>query len=155
MKGRTEKGDDADCAVSGKGHLREALLLHEEALRVNRLTNYVNVELMTRVMIERKTVFNSFSSPDQNLLILILTRMCRELRKKDILSEVLRLSHDRSLNKYADVDDEDDFQVFSFILLKVVKYMSQEVVEPPPIMPATTYQLTLAFPDFSQYKVII
>ena len=37
--------------------------------------------------------------------------MCRELRKKDILSEVLRLSHDRSLNKYADVDDEDDFQV--------------------------------------------
>merc|ERR1719414_311656 len=67
-----------------------------------------------------------------------VNRMCRELRKKDILSEVLRLSHDRSLNKYADVDDEDDFQ---------------EVVEPPPIMPATTYQLTLAFPDFSQYKV--
>jgi len=67
-----------------------------------------------------------------------VNRMCRELRKKDILSEVLRLSHDRSLNKYADVDDEDDFQ---------------EVVDPPPIMPATTYQLTLAFPDFSQYKV--
>ena len=40
--------------------------------------------------------------------------MCRELRKKDILSEVLRLSHDRSLNKYADVDDEDDFQVRAF-----------------------------------------
>lgn len=84
----------------GKAHLREALLMHEEALRVN--------------------------------------RMCRELRKKDILQEVLRLSHDRSLNKYADVDDEDDFQ---------------EVLEPPPVMPATTYQLTLAFPDFSQYKV--
>ena len=29
----------------------------------------------------------------------------------------------------------------------------QEVLEPPPVMPATTYQLTLAFPDFSQYKV--
>ena len=84
----------------GKAHLREALLLHEEALRVN--------------------------------------RMCRELGKKDTLAEVLRLSHDRSLNKYADVDDEDDFS---------------EIVEPPPIMPATTYQLTLAFPDFSQYKV--
>ena len=28
-------------------------------------------------------------------------------------------------------------------------------MEPPPIMPATTYQLTLAFPDFSQYKVTI
>lgn len=58
---------------TGKAHLREALLMHEEALRVN--------------------------------------RMCRELRKKDILQDVLRLSHDRSLNKYADVDDEDDFQV--------------------------------------------
>lgn len=99
----------------GKGHLREALLLHEEALRVNRC-------------------------PPGEALITIVTRMCRELRKKDILSEVLRLSHDRSLNKYADVDDEDDFQ---------------EVLEPPPILPATTYQLTLAFPDFSQYKVML
>ena len=53
--------------------MREALLMHEEALRVN--------------------------------------RMCRKLRKQDILQEVLRLSHDRSLNKYADVNDEDDFQV--------------------------------------------
>ena len=43
--------------------------------------------------------------------------MCRELRKKDILSEVLRLSHDRSLNKYADVDDEDDFQVLTIIFI--------------------------------------
>ena len=51
---------------------------------------------------------------------MITTRMCRELRKKDILSEVLRLSHDRSLNKYADVDDEDDFQVFWCILRKVI-----------------------------------
>ena len=54
--------------------MREALLLHEEAMRVN--------------------------------------RMCRELRKKDVLQEVLRLSHDRSLNKYASIDEEDDFQVF-------------------------------------------
>jgi len=84
----------------GKAHLKEALILHEEALRVN--------------------------------------RMCRELRKKDILQEVLRLSHERSLAKYEDVDEEDDFQ---------------EVLEPPPIMPATAFQLTLAFPDFSQYKV--
>ncbi len=41
----------------GKAHLREALLLHEEAMRVN--------------------------------------RMCRELRKKDVLQAVLRRSHDR------------------------------------------------------------
>ena len=108
---------DYDCNT-GKAHLREALLMHEEALRVN--------------------------------------RMCRELRKKDILQEVLRLSHDRSLNKYADIDDEDDFQVCLrklkeglFFTLNVFK----EVLEPPPVMPATTYQLTLAFPDFSQYKV--
>ena len=58
---------------SGKAHLREALLLHEEAMRVN--------------------------------------RMCRELRKKDVLQDVLRLAHDRSLNKYASIDEEDDFQV--------------------------------------------
>ena len=47
--------------------------------------------------------------------------MCRELRKKDILSEVLRLSHDRSLNKYADVDDEDDFQVRAFTTVPLSK----------------------------------
>ena len=42
---------------------------------------------------------------------LILKSGCRELRKKDVLQEVLRLSHDRSLNKYASIDEEDDFQV--------------------------------------------
>ena len=60
--------------MPGKAHLREALLLHEEAQRIN--------------------------------------RMCRELRKKDQLAEVLRMSRENSLNKYADIDDEDDFQVF-------------------------------------------
>ena len=29
-----------------------------------------------------------------------------------IFQEVLRLSHDRSLNKYASIDEEDDFQVW-------------------------------------------
>lgn len=84
----------------GKAHLREALLLHEEAMRVN--------------------------------------RMCRELRKKDVLQAVLRSTHDRSLNKYASIDEEDDFQ---------------EVLDPPPIVPSTQYQLSLAFPDLSQHKV--
>ena len=41
--------------------------------------------------------------------------MCRELRKKDVLQDVLRLAHDRSLNKYASIDEEDDFQVSFFI----------------------------------------
>jgi len=84
----------------GKAHLREALLLHEEALRVN--------------------------------------RMCRELRKKDQLAEVLRVGRDTTLNKYADIDDEDDFQ---------------EVMDPPPVLPSTTFQLSLSYPDFSQHRV--
>ena len=87
--------------VLGKAHLREALLLHEEALRLN--------------------------------------RMCRELRKKDGLTDVLRQSHDRCADKYADVDDEDDFS---------------EVLEPPPVLAGTTYQLSLAYPDFSRHKVV-
>ncbi|XP_059089008.1 rhophilin-2-A-like isoform X2 [Tigriopus californicus] len=84
----------------GKAHLREALLLHEEAMRVN--------------------------------------RMCRELRKKGVLQNLLRNTHDRSLNKYASIDEEDDFQ---------------EVLDPPPVVPSTQYQLSLAFPDLSQHKV--
>jgi len=90
----------ADRKYLGKAHLREALLLHEEALRVN--------------------------------------RMCRELRKKDQLTEVLRLARDQTLNKYADIDEEDDFQ---------------EIVDPPPVLPSTTFQLTLSFPDFSMHRV--
>ena len=68
-----------------------------------------------------------------------LNRMCRELRKKDGLTEVLRQSHDRCADKYADVDDEDDFS---------------EVMEPPPVLAGTTYQLSLAYPDFSRHKVV-
>lgn len=80
--------------------MREALLLHEEAMRVN--------------------------------------RMCRELRKKDILQQLLKRTHDRSLTKYASIDEEDDFQ---------------EVLDPPPIVPFTKYQLSLSYPDFCQFKV--
>lgn len=69
----------------GKAHLREALLLHEEAMRVN--------------------------------------RMCRELRKKDVLQDVLRLAHDRSLTKYASIDEEDDFQVPFFNLSCVFSFL--------------------------------
>ena len=65
--------------------------------------------------------------------------MCRELRKKDGLADVLRQSHDRCADKYADVDDEDDFS---------------EVMEPPPVLAGTTYQLSLAYPDFSRHKVV-
>ena len=87
-------------SVTGKAHLREALLAHEEALRVN--------------------------------------RMCRELRKKDALQEVLKESHQQALQLYEEVDEEDDFQ---------------ELLEPPPVLPATSIQLTLSFPDFSAHRV--
>ena len=50
--------------TSAKAHLREALLMHEEALRVN--------------------------------------RMCPEMRKKDILQDVLKHFHERSLAMYED-----------------------------------------------------
>ena len=89
-----------DLCLTGKAHLREALLAHEEALRVN--------------------------------------RMCRELRKKDALQEVLKESHQRALHLYEEVDEEDDFQ---------------ELLEPPPVLPATSIQLTLSFPDFSAHRV--
>lgn len=84
----------------GKAHLRGALLLHEESIRVHRL--------------------------------------CRQLRKIDMLIETLKSTHDRTLNKYADVEEEDDFQ---------------EVLDPPDIQASTKYQLNLATPDFTQYKV--
>ena len=44
-----------------------------------------------------------------------------------MLQTVLRSTHDRSLNKYAAVDEEDDFQ---------------EVLDPPPIAAATQYQVS-------------
>ena len=67
-----------------------------------------------------------------------VNRMCRELRKKDALQEVLKESHQRALQLYEEVDEEDDFQ---------------ELLEPPPVLPATSIQLTLSFPDFSAHRV--
>ena len=40
-----------------------------------------------------------------------VNRMCRELRKKDILQEVLKFYNERSLTMYEDMEEEDDFQV--------------------------------------------
>uniref|UniRef100_A0A8B9I164 Rhophilin Rho GTPase binding protein 1 n=1 Tax=Astyanax mexicanus TaxID=7994 RepID=A0A8B9I164_ASTMX len=55
----------------GKGHLRKAIIRHEEALRLH--------------------------------------GVCKMLRKMDILQEVLSYAHTRSLEKYSDIDQEDDF----------------------------------------------
>ena len=54
--------------------------------------------------------------------------MCRELRKKDVLQDVLRLAHDRSLNKYASIDEEDDFQVSFFFIGWVIVFWSDITV---------------------------
>ena len=40
-----------------------------------------------------------------------LNRMCPELKRKDILKNVLKYYHERSLTLYQDIDHEDDFQV--------------------------------------------
>uniref|UniRef100_T1ISB1 Rhophilin n=1 Tax=Strigamia maritima TaxID=126957 RepID=T1ISB1_STRMM len=96
---RAPQADDEQ-RLLGKAHLREALLLHEESIRVH--------------------------------------RMCRQLRKVDTLLDMLKASHTTSLNKYADIEEEDDFQ---------------EVVDPPAIQASTKYQLTLMPPDFSQFEV--
>ena len=86
--------------ILGRAHLREALMMHEEALRVK--------------------------------------RMCSELRKKDILQEVLKQCHERSLALYEDIEEEDDFQ---------------ELLEPPPVLPSTKFQLSLSSPSFSSHQV--
>ena len=99
---------------TGKAHLRESLLMHEEALRLN--------------------------------------RMCPELRNKDILKSVLKHFHERSLTIYQDIDDEDDFQVNYFQNLRSY-LVFQELMEPPSIVPSTSFQLSLSYPDFCSQPV--
>ena len=40
-----------------------------------------------------------------------LNRMCPDLGKKDILKNVLKYYHERSMTMYENLEDEDDFQV--------------------------------------------
>ena len=74
--------------------MREALLMHEEALRVN--------------------------------------RMCPELRKKVKLKNVLKNYHERSLNLYQDLEDEDDFRVSSFEIKSLLMYLSSRKYQSHP-----------------------
>merc|ERR1719318_2283617 len=64
--------------------------------------------------------------------------MCPELRKKEILQQVLKQCHERSLALYEDIEEEDDFQ---------------ELLEPPPVLPSTQFQLSLSSPSFSSHPV--
>ncbi|KAG9468616.1 hypothetical protein GDO78_022322, partial [Eleutherodactylus coqui] len=64
--------------------------------------------------------------------------LCKILRKMDILQEVLTLAHRRSLNKYSDIDHEEDFF---------------ETGEVPDIQPKTHQKPEVTNPMFSRVKV--
>ncbi len=55
----------------------------------------------------------------------------RGSRKKDQLAEVLRHALDTSNNKYADIDEEDDFQVRLFFPLSMLCIMDQISLKTP------------------------
>ncbi|XP_039609685.1 rhophilin-1 [Polypterus senegalus] len=64
--------------------------------------------------------------------------LCKTLRKIDILQEVLSFTHKRSLNKYSEIDHEDDFF---------------ETGEAPDIHPKTQQKPEIKTPNFSRVKV--
>ncbi|XP_075229263.1 GTP-Rho-binding protein rhophilin isoform X2 [Lycorma delicatula] len=67
-----------------------------------------------------------------------LLRMCRELRNKHSLIQVLCRAKEQTSNTDTDIDDEDDFN---------------DILDPPRIHASTKFQLSLTPPDFSQIKV--
>ncbi|XP_058495332.1 rhophilin-1 isoform X2 [Solea solea] len=64
--------------------------------------------------------------------------LCKILRKMDILQDVLSLTHKRSLDKYSELDREDDFD---------------ETAEPPEIQSQTDQKPDITPPDFSKIQV--
>ncbi|XP_003200825.2 rhophilin-1 isoform X3 [Danio rerio] len=64
--------------------------------------------------------------------------VCKMLRKMDILQEVLSDAHTRSLEKYSDIDQEDDFC---------------EVAEAPEVQSHTQQKPDIKAPDFSVVRV--
>ncbi|XP_026571787.1 rhophilin-1 [Pseudonaja textilis] len=65
--------------------------------------------------------------------------LCKILRKMDILQEVLSLAHKRSLNKYSEIEHEEDFF---------------ETAEAPDIHPKTHQRPEIKSPNFSKVKVV-
>ncbi|KAF2366268.1 BRO1 domain [Trinorchestia longiramus] len=65
-------------------------------------------------------------------------RMCRELRKRTALSEVLKAGFASVAGLLEDFEDQTDLMA---------------IFDPPPIMPSTKIQLTLATPDFTRHRV--
>ncbi|XP_006634274.1 rhophilin-1 isoform X1 [Lepisosteus oculatus] len=64
--------------------------------------------------------------------------LCRILRKMDILQEVLSFTHRRSLDKYSEIDHEDDFF---------------ETCEVPSIHPKTQQKPEIKTPNFSKIRI--
>nr|KAG5712634.1 hypothetical protein BaRGS_029689 [Batillaria attramentaria] len=85
--------------VLGKGHLREAVLSHEEALRVHDL--------------------------------------CKQMRKIDLFHDILQKMHDRSIEKFSGLEEEDDFT---------------ELLSVPRIVGRSEHDSTPIPPDFSKSK---
>uniref|UniRef100_A0A8C4NCC3 Rhophilin, Rho GTPase binding protein 1 n=1 Tax=Eptatretus burgeri TaxID=7764 RepID=A0A8C4NCC3_EPTBU len=90
-----------ECKKLGKAHLRRAVLLHEEALRVH--------------------------------------MFCKPLRRLDVLQEVLTFSHNHSLTKYSDLDEEDNFI---------------DIDEVPNIAAKSQQKLQLTLPNFTNVKAM-
>ncbi|XP_072373853.1 rhophilin-2 isoform X2 [Scyliorhinus torazame] len=64
--------------------------------------------------------------------------LCRSLRKIEILQEILRVSHKRSLNKYAEHEQEDDF----------------DMMAAPNIIAKSDQKIEIVKPEFSKVKVV-
>ncbi|CAH1779021.1 unnamed protein product [Owenia fusiformis] len=92
--------DEDDKKQLARAHLKDALLLHEEALKHH--------------------------------------DRCKHLRKIDTFQEVLKHAHDRSLKKFSDLEEEDDFT---------------EVSSSPSIKSKTAQHAKVIMPDFARYKV--
>ncbi|XP_039298472.1 rhophilin-2 isoform X2 [Nilaparvata lugens] len=67
-----------------------------------------------------------------------LLRMCRELRNKHALLQVLKKAKENTMASYSDTDPEDEFN---------------DLLDPPHIHASTNFQLSLTPPDFAQMRV--
>ncbi|XP_067854310.1 rhophilin-2 [Heptranchias perlo] len=64
--------------------------------------------------------------------------LCKSLRKIEILQEILRVSHKRSLNKYSEHEQEDDF----------------DMLKAPNIIAKSDQKIEIVQPQFSKVKVV-
>ncbi|XP_074864548.1 rhophilin-2 isoform X2 [Carettochelys insculpta] len=64
--------------------------------------------------------------------------LCKKLRKIDILQEILSVAHKRSLSKYAQHEQEDDFL---------------SLMQAPTVLPKTEHKVEMIVPQFSKVKV--